>query len=155
MIFMAPNSCIPRTLDPAATFVAIPANYFSAGVNYLGLLQFGLNFHNSTDVPLTSGYGAVQRTTSFPLQVAGGTGPDPGPAAPARFTGYRVVDDRWPEFTLSGTAGKSYTIQRAASLIHPAWGSLGSVTMNASGEAVYRDVDAALASPAYYRAMSQ
>ncbi|MBI2924076.1 MAG: Ig-like domain-containing protein [Verrucomicrobia bacterium] len=152
LIFMAPNPCVPRTLDPTATSIVIPANYFIPGVNYRGLIQFGLEFYNSiTEVPQMAGYGAVQRSTSFALNTAGTNGG--GAVAPARFTGYRVSANTRPEFNLSGTAGKMYTIQRTGSLTSPAWSALAPVTMNASGTAVFEDADATLKFPAFYRAV--
>ncbi len=73
-IFMAPNPCVPRTLDPAATSIVIPANYLRPGFNYQGLLVFGLNFYNSTtDVAQMTGFGVIQRTTTFSLKTTTGT----------------------------------------------------------------------------------
>jgi len=150
LTFLAPNPCVPRTLDPAATSIVIPANYFRPEVNYNGQLQFGLNFYNSiTDVPQMAGYGAVQRNTSFALKAAGAG----GPVARANFTSYRVLPNGHPEFNFSGTAGKIYTIHRTASLTSPSWSVLSPVTMSASGTAVFEDTDAALSFPAFYRAV--
>jgi len=151
LIFQAPNPCVPRTLAPTATSVAIPANYFRPGLTYNGLLSFGLNFYNSTNaVPQMFGYGAVQRTTSFILQTTSGPGPG---TAPATFTSYRVLSNGHPQFNLSGTAGKSYTIQRAGRLVNPNWTTAGTVTMNASGQAVFEDSTSGLVFPAFYRAV--
>jgi hypothetical protein len=153
LIFQAPNPCVPRALDAAATSIVIPANYFAPDLNYQGLLQFGLNFYSSTtDVPQMVGYGAVQRNTSFALRTRGTGGS--GTAVPARFTGFRVLPNGHPEFNLSGSAGKIYTIQRAGSLTNPAWSDLNPVTMNAAGAAVFEDADSALKFPVFYRAVS-
>lgn len=158
LVFMAPNPCVPRTLDPTATSIVIPTNHFSAGVNYQGLLVFGFNFYNSTtDVPQMAGYGVVQRSTTFALKAkgTGGTGGNGGTntVSPAKFTSFRVLPNGHPELTLSGSAGKNYTIQRESSLALPAWNALGPVTMSASGTAVFEDKDAALKFPAFYRAV--
>ena len=151
LVFMAPNPCLPRTLDPTATSIVIPVKYFSPAVNYQGQLQFGLNFYSSTiDVPQMVGYGAVQRNTSFTLKAAGADGTVT--LTPAKFTNYRVLANGHPEFNLSGTAGKIYTIQRAGNLTNPSWSALGPVTINASGTAVFEDTDAALKLPVFYRA---
>ncbi len=153
LVFMAPNPCVPRALDPAATSIVIPTNYFRPELNYQGQLQFGLNFYNSTtDVPQMAGYGVVQRNTTFALKAAstGGT----GTAVPAKFASYRVLPNGHPEFNLSGTAGRIYTIQRAGSLMSAAWSVLSPVTMNASGTALFEDADAALKFPTFYRAVS-
>ncbi len=150
LIFLAPNPCVPRTLDPTATSIVIPANYFQPELNYFGHLQFGLDFYSSTtDVPQMVGYGAVQRDTSFALK----TGSASGTAVPANFTSYRVLPNGHPEFNLSGTAGKIYMIQRTGSLTSPSWSMLSPVTMNASGAAVFEDTNAALTFPAFYRAV--
>ena len=151
LIFQAPNPCVPRTLAPTATSVVIPANYFKPGLSYNGLLSFGVNFYSSTSaVPQMAGYGAVQRTTSFTLMTAGGTG---NGTAPATFTSYRVLANGHPQFSLSGTAGKSYTIQRAGTLTNPNWMMAGTVTMNASGNATFEDSTSGLTFPAFYRAV--
>jgi len=153
LIFLAPNPCVPRALDPTATSIVIPANYFRPELNYLGQLVFGLNFYSSTtDVPQMAGYGVVQRNTSFALKAASTGGA--GTAVPARFASYRVLPNGHPEFNLSGTAGKIYAIHRAGSLTNPTWSVLSPVTMNASGAAVFEDADAALKFPAFYRAVS-
>src|SRR5439155_22990410 len=73
-IFMPPNACVPRTLDPAATSIVIPANYLRPGFYYQGFLVFSLNFYNSTtDVAQMTGNGFVQRTTTFSLKATSGT----------------------------------------------------------------------------------
>jgi hypothetical protein len=150
LIFLAPNPCVPRALNPAATSIVIPAGYFHPEGSYLGQLVFGSVFYNSTtDVEQMAGYGAVQRSTSFSLKAAGGT----STAVAAQFTGYRLLPNGHPEFNLSGTAGKSYAIHRAGSLTNPAWSMLTPVTMNVAGTAVFEDTDAALRFPAFYRAV--
>src|SRR5439155_8384073 len=44
-IFLAPNACVPGTLDPAATSIVIRANYLRPGFYYQGFLVFSLNFY--------------------------------------------------------------------------------------------------------------
>jgi hypothetical protein len=150
LIFLAPNPCVPRALDPTATSIVIPANYFRPELNYLGQLQFGLNFYSSTtDVPQMVGYGAVQRDTSFALKASSAC----GTAVPAKITSHRVLPNCHPEFSFSGTAGKIYTIHRTGSLTSPTWSILNSVTMSASGTAVFKDIDATVKFPAFYRAV--
>ncbi len=153
LIFQAPNVCLPRTLASTATSIVIPANYFRAELNYDGLLQFGFNFYNSTnDVPQMAGNGTVQRITSFTLKTtlnAGGT----GTALPVTFTGYRFLPSGHPQLDLSGTAGKSYTIQRTGTLTNPSWTPAGPAIMTANGTAVFEDIDATLKLPVFYRAV--
>jgi hypothetical protein len=110
----------------------IPANYFRPELNYQGQLQFGLNFYSyTTDIPQMIGYGVVQRNTTFAL-----------------------LPNGHPDFNLSGTAGKTYTIHRADRLTNLTCTVLSPVTMTASGIAVVKDADAALTFPAFYRAVS-
>jgi len=152
LVFLAPNPCVPRDLDPMATSIVIPANYFSAGSTYEASLQFGFTFYNSTnDVPQMAGYGAVQRNTSFSLKAAGAG--NPVTTEPARFTSFQLLPNGNPEFHLSGTAGKNYTIRRAGSLSNPAWTDVGQVTMDGSGTGDFEDSDPALQFPAFYRAL--
>jgi hypothetical protein len=154
LTFMAPNPCVPRTLDPTATSVVVPTNYFRPGGIYLGQLVFGLNFYASTtDVPQMSGYGAVQRATSFPLKARGGSGGGTNTIARAVFTSFRILPNGHPELNLAGTAGKNYSIQRAGGIPTSNWSPLGLVTMSASGTGVFEDTDATLSFPVFYRAV--
>ncbi|MSU61606.1 MAG: hypothetical protein EXS31_04275 [Pedosphaera sp.] len=152
LIFLAPNPCVPRTLDPTATSIVIPTKHFHSGSTYVGLLVFGLNFYNSiTDVSQMAGYGTVQSTTTFPLKTTDPNGTVP--LLPAKFTNYRVLPNGNPEFNLLGTAGKIYTLQRANKVTSQNWNPLGPVTMDAAGMAVFEDTDSGLRSPAFYRAV--
>ncbi len=152
LIFMAPNSCVPRTLDPTATSIVIPTKHFHSGSTNIGILVFGLSFYNSvTDVPQMAGYGAVQRSTTFPLKTT-----DPAGTVqlvPAKFTNYRLLPNGNPEFRLSGTAGKIYTLQRANKVPSLNWSALGPVTMDASGNTVFEDTDTTVKSASFYRAV--
>lgn len=76
-IFLAPNPCVPRTLDPSATSIVIPANYLKAGFSYNAQIIFAINFYSSTtDVAGMTGNGFVQRSTAFTIKVvAAGTPP--------------------------------------------------------------------------------
>jgi hypothetical protein len=150
LVFMAPNICIPRTLDPSATSIVIPTNYFKADTTYQGQLMFGTQFFEGTDASGMVGYGAVQRTTVFDLKTSGGTVVVTGPA---RFTGFRLLSNGHPEMNLSGTANKVYVIQRSGSLLNALWSPLGNVTMNGTGIGVFEDSDATLQFPAYYQAV--
>lgn len=63
-IFLAPNGCVPRTLDARATSVVIPAGFLRPGFHYQGQLIFSHNYYSSTtDVPVMTGNGFVQRGT--------------------------------------------------------------------------------------------
>jgi hypothetical protein len=151
LVFLAPNFCIPRTLDPTATSIVIPANTFKAGNTYEGTLEFGLNFYNSTNtVPQMSGYGGIMRSTEFSLKTSGGG----GTVLPAKFTAHRLLPNGHPELTLTGTASRSYTIRRASTLTNPSWTTVGTVTMNATGSTIFEDTDNTLKLPAFYVAVS-
>ena len=152
LIFQAPNPCVSRPLDPSATSVVIPANTFRPGLSYYATLQFGFEFYNSTnDVPRMAGNGAVFRSTFFELNSIGGTSARPA-TMPATFTLERLPSAAQPELILSGTPGKMYTIQRAASLTNPNWVPAGFVLMNASGNAVFDETNGAVQFPSFYRA---
>jgi len=154
LIFRAPNSCVPRTFAPTETSVVIPANYLRAGLSYEGQLQFGYNFYSSTnDVPQMAGSGTVERTTYFTIgtsYLAGTT----NVTLPLVFTAYRILPNGHPEMNLTGTAGKLYTILRARSLPSSNWTNVGTVTISASGSAVFEDTDGALQFPAFYQAVT-
>jgi hypothetical protein len=155
LIFRAPNFCVPRALAASDTSVVIPANYFKPGLTYNGLIQFGVSFYSSTnDIPRMAGYGAVSRTTTFMLKATGGGGGGTGEILPANFLGSRLLQNRHPEMSLSGSAGKSYRIRRSASVANPNWLVVGTVTMSDAGSAVFEDADNSLQLPAFYQAMS-
>jgi hypothetical protein len=146
---MAPNFCVPRALDPAATSIVIPTNYFKADSTYQAQLMFGMQFYEGTDAAGMVGYGAAQRITSFELKTSGAS----VVIAAARFTGFRLLSSGHPEMNLSGTPNKIYVIERSGSLLNAVWNSLGSVTMTGTGTGVFEDSDASLQFPAYYRAV--
>ncbi len=152
IFFMAPDACVPRPLPVTATSVVLPANTLQSGKTYEGELTFSRLFYFSTNaVANMSGSGSLTRTTRFTLSTGGGT-----PDAAARFTAFRLLPNSNPELTLTGTAGRSYTIQRTGSLTAPrAWANAGTVTMNAAGTAVFEDVQPGKVLPLYYRAVTQ
>lgn len=149
LVFMAPNLCVPRALDPAATSIVIPTNYFKADSTYQAQLMFGTQFFEGTDAAGMVGYGAVQRITSFELKTSGAS----VVTAAARFTGFRLLSNGHPEMDLSGTPNKVYVIQRSSSLLNAVWNPLGNVTMTGTGTGVFEDSDATLQLPIYYRAV--
>ncbi len=151
VVFMAPDRCVPRELPVTATSVVLPANTLQAGKVYEGDLAFSRVFYFSTNTVATmAGSGSLTRSTRFSLGTGGGT-----PAAAARFISFRLVPNGNPEMTLTGTAGRSYTLQRTPSLNPPrSWTNVGSVTMNAAGTAVFTDTQPGKVLPLYYRAVS-
>lgn len=149
VVFSAPNPCIPRDLAVTATQIVIPAGKLERAKIYDADLTFSRVFLNSSNsVPKMYGYGAITRTTRFKITTQGAT----TPTVAARFVAYRLLPDGKPELTLTGTAGRTYTIERSGSPAGPAWIAAGAVVMGADGRAVY--VDPAPGSfPVYYRAM--
>ena len=99
-----------------------------------------------------AGDGVVERTTSFSLKT--GSRPGGGIQLPT-FTGYRILANGHPELSLTGAAGRSYTVRRKDSLANPNWITAGTVTLNASGNTVFEDADGTLKFPAFYQAVSQ
>jgi hypothetical protein len=155
LVYLAPNFCIPRELSPSESSAIVPANYFKPGMNYRGTLTFGIQFFSDTNsIPGMSGYGSLNRTTTFPLKTTGSGGGTPtDPPAAAKFTSVRPLANGQRELTLSGTASRTYTIQRVGNLAATIWPAAGTVTMNASGSAVFVDTAVNLSSPAFYRAV--
>jgi len=143
LVYLAPNPCVPRNLDPSATSVTIPSHSFRPGVAYEGALVFGSVFFEATGtIPQMTGRGLVQRTTTFPLRTRG----------PVTLSGFRILPNGNPEFQVAGPAGSTYQIQRGESLDDAEWDPLSPVTLDASGNAVFEDSDGALQPPAFYRA---
>lgn len=77
-LFLAPDACGRRLLDPGADSVVIPAGFLRPGFTYQGQLVFALNFHALTgEAGRLSGNGFVQRVTTFSLHTLGQTGVPP------------------------------------------------------------------------------
>jgi len=152
LVFAAPNLCVSRTLDPAATSLVIPANTFRAGVSYLGSLQFRYNFYHSTnDAPDMAGDGFVSQTTTFELKVTGGNGAIATPP-PASFTSV-LFTNQHPKFGVHGIAGKNYIVRRTENLTTQNWITIGNVTLDNLGNAIFDDTEAGLQFPAFYQVL--
>jgi hypothetical protein len=72
---------------------------------------------------------------------------------PATFTGVVLLPNGNPHLTITGAVGKSYTIQRSATLAVASWAAVGSVVIDGQGKALFEDTTKALLSPAFYRAV--
>jgi hypothetical protein len=150
VVFQAPDACVPRTLAATATSIVIPANTLRSNATYSAVLQFGRLFYNSTNaVPQMAGSGSVARITYFTIKTGtgGGTG-----VSPARFVGFRLLSNGHPELNLTGTALRTYTVERTSNLGAPVWISAGSATMDATGNARFEDTQVP-ALPVFYRAV--
>jgi hypothetical protein len=152
-VFSAPDPCVPRELAVTATSIEIPANTLTAGKSYRATLSFGDTYYFSTNtVANMAGFGSVSVTTEFEIRTAGGGGP--GPAAPARFTSYRMLENGRPQMSLTGTAGRTYTLERATRISPGDWQSAGTVVMDAGGNATFEDAQPGAFRPLYYRAVA-
>lgn len=153
VVFQAPDPCVPRELAPTATSIVLPANTLTAGKTYRATLSFGDVFYFSTNtIPNMSGFSSVSSTTEFEIKTTTGGGGEP--AAPARFTGSRMLDNDRPQMTLTGTAGRTYTLQRATRIGPGDWQTAGTVVMDAAGNGTFEDPAVGGTYPRFYRAVA-
>ncbi|MCC7376493.1 MAG: Ig-like domain-containing protein [Verrucomicrobiales bacterium] len=151
IVFSAPDPCVPRDLAVTATSIVIPAGTFVSNVVYTASLNFARQFYVSTNaVPNMGGFGSISRSTEFTIKT---TGPLSNVTA-AKFVAYRVLPNGNPELTITGTAGRAYSIERAGNLGSPVWRAVGTATPNAGGTAVFEDAQAGTARPIFYRAVA-
>lgn len=150
-VFHAPDPCVPRALAVTDTSIVVPRGILAPGKTYEAFLTFVRGFYSSTNaVPSMAGFGSISRSTQFTVRTTGGA----SQADPARFVGYRTLPNGNPELTLTGTAGRTYTVQRAGNLSSPGWVAAGAVTMDAAGRAVLEDTTAGALRPVFYRAVA-
>ncbi|MBL9135706.1 MAG: Ig-like domain-containing protein [Verrucomicrobiales bacterium] len=151
IVFTAPDPCVPRELPVTATSVVLPVGTLASNATYTATLTYARQFYASTNtVPNMAGFGVISRSTEFPIKT---TGPLSG-VDPARFVGYRLLPNGNPELTFTGTAGRTYTIERAGNLVSPVWRSVGTATPTAAGPAVFEDTQAGTTRPIFYRAVT-
>jgi hypothetical protein len=149
VVFQAPNLCVPRELPVTATSILIPANTIRSNQTYSAALQYGRLFYFSTNaVPEMVGYGDLVRNTFFSLKTQGSGGVPP--TAP-RFTTFELLPNGNPRFTVTGTAGATYSVQRTQNLTSQSWETIGNVTIPADGGAVFEDTQSGKSFPLFYR----
>ncbi len=154
VVFQAPNLCVPRPLAATDTSIVIPANTLRSNVTYTAAILFGHLFYFSTNtVPLMSGFGDLVRNTSFTIKTVGG-GSVVLPAA-ARFVGFRLLPNGNPEFNVTGTASKVYTVQRTGQVASVNWTDVGTATMAADGTAIFEDKQTPKSFPLFYRLVAK
>lgn len=152
VVFLDPNPCIPRTISPTATSVVIPANTFPKGAALDGLLAFGTSFYLSSNaVPKMVGSGTVTRSTQFTIVTVDGSVTNPPTAA--RFTQALLLPNGNRQMKLTGSASRTYSIEKTSKLVPPTWTSVGTVTMDASGNGTFEDSTLPRTFPAFYRAV--
>lgn len=153
LVFQAPNLCVPRELPVTATSVVIPGNTLRANEAYSGGLLYGKLYYLSTnDVPEMVGFGNNIRNTYFTLK----TGASGEPVAiAATLSSPLLLPNGNPQFAVSGTAGKSYGIQRTSSLTAPTWSEVGMVRLDVTGQGTFEDAQAGKTLPLYYRATAR
>lgn len=153
VVFDAPDPCVPRELAVTATSIVIPANTLADNKTYHATLSFSDGFYFSTNtVSNMAGFGVVSTSTEFTIIT--GTGGGPGPAVPARFTAYALLDNGRAQMTLTGTADRTYTIERATRIGPGDWQTAGTVLMGAGGTGTFEDPQPAGVLPRFYRAVA-
>jgi len=153
VVFQAPNLCVPRELPVTATSIVIPGNTLRADETYSGALLFGRLYYLSTNsVPEMAGFGNNFRNTYFTLK----TGSSGGPVVAAATLGdAALLPNGNPRFVLTGTAGRSYTIQRTESVGSPDWSDVGTVALDATGQAGFEDAQTGKRFPLFYRVVAR
>jgi hypothetical protein len=150
VVFQAPDPCVPRELPVSATSIVIPANTLQAGQTYDAQILYSKQFYFSTNaVPEMAGFGSQNRTTRFTLVTTGGT-----PVVPATLSAIQVLPNGDFQFDVSGSAGRTYAIQRAASLNAAVWPEVATVVLDAGGKGRFLDTPSGQG-PFFYRAIAQ
>lgn len=150
VVFQAPDPCVPRELPLSATSIVIPANTLQAGQTYDAQILYSKQFYFSTNaVPEMAGFGSQNRTTRFTLVTTGGT-----PVVPATLSAIEVLANGDLQFDVSGSAGRTYAIQRSTSLNAAVWPEVATVTLDAGGKGRFQDTPSG-EGPFFYRAIAQ
>jgi hypothetical protein len=117
---------------------------------YEGELTFTYRFYDVTnDIPQMIGIGEVSRTTAFEIKTAA-AGAITIEAPNLRSVG---LTNGLPEFTIQGTPGITYTIERTDDLANGAWQGVGTLKMDANGGGVFIQPSGRFTFPLYYRAV--
>jgi hypothetical protein len=149
-LFTAPDACVPRDLPASAKSIVIPANTLLPGRSYTGMLIFGRTFYSNTNaVPQMAGFGNLIRITEFTITTSSGG----VVTIPATLSNVRLLPNGNPEFNLTGTAGRSYNILRSGNVGATSWPSIGTVTMDVTGAAVFEDTQTGKVLPLFYKAV--
>jgi hypothetical protein len=150
VVFQAPDPCVPRELPVSATSIVIPANTLQAGQTYDAQILYSRQFYFSTNaVPEMAGFGSQNRTTRFTLVTTGGT-----PVVPATLSAAQVLPNGDFQFDVTGTAGRTYAIQRATTLNATVWPEISTVVLDAGGKGRFQDTPSGQA-PSFYRAIAR
>lgn len=152
VVFQAPDFCVPRPLAVTDTSIVIPGNTLLSNRTYQAAILFSHMFYNSTnEVPKMAGYGNIIRNTYFTVKTGGG---NPVTAIPSRLADFRLLPNGNPEFTLTGTVGISYLVQRTSSLATRVWTEVRAVVIGATGKATFEDTTSPKSLPLFYRVVA-
>jgi hypothetical protein len=153
VLYYAPDACIPRPLPASATSMVIPAGTLKTNGTYNVELLFGRLFYHSTNaVPLMAGFGDLNRRIHLTIKTgARGTVP---PMAPT-LSDAKILPNGHSQFTVSGTAGATYGIERASQPLPPNWSEISTVTLSPGSSAVFEDMESSLVFPLYYQAVAK
>ncbi len=155
IVFQAPDLCVPRPLPVTATSIVIPANTLSSNRTYnAGILYGGMFYFSTNAVPQMAGSGAVNRSTRFTVSTGAGGGGTNNPPTASIISDVRLLPNGNPQFTLTGTVGATYRIERTGNLANPSWQSAGLVVITAAGNIDFEDTQNPKTFPLFYRAVS-
>ena len=147
VVFQAPDACVPRVLGVGSDSIVIPGGLLQSNATYTATLTFGRMFHRETNtIPQMAGYGGLLSNTRFELKTTGASLP-PAQAAEARAA--RVLVSGQPQFDVSGSAGRTYGVQRTSSLTPPVWVEVGTLTLDGGGDGTFTEPLPVF--PAFYR----
>lgn len=153
LVFQAPYRCPERSLLPTATEILIPANTLRTNQTFSVEILFGRMFYFSTnDIPQMAGFGQIARRTSFSLKTGGGS---ILPAVAAILSRQQLKANGNPEFSFSGTIGRSYSVERTSHLGKNDWQEVGVVTIDTSGQAAFEDTQASQEFSKFYRVVAK
>lgn len=147
VVFVAPEPCIPRILNPTDTSIVIPAGTFKSGKTYNATLSFStFTDQDNSGFPGTPGSASLSKDTTFILRTTGQTQQPPAP----RFTLLSLRPTGAAHLRLEGQAGVNYQIEGSFDLI--TW-----VPVTTTGGAAIFDFDdneASFSNQRFYRARS-
>ena len=89
--------------------------------------------------------------TSFILKTTGGALTIQAPT----LNNYQLLPNGDPQFQISGTVTQIYAVERAPVVLPLSWNEIGSVTIQAGGNATFEDTLPNKTFPLFYRAVAR